>query len=452
MSLKQLAQAVHGQQHGEDVTFQGVSTDTRSLGNGELFVALVGEHFDGHQFLNEASGKGAAAALISHFVATDLPVVIVEDTTAGLGRLGAYWRRQFDVPLIAVTGSNGKTSVKEMIGAILRQHQACLVSAGNLNNAIGVPLSLCRLRSNHRYAVIEMGMNHAGEIEYLSSLAMPDVAVITNAAAAHLEGLGDVRAVARAKGEIFSGLSPQGTAVINADDPHAPLWRELVAGRNKLEFGLSGDADVTAEFELLPTGSHMEIWNGRERFAVDLPLPGRHNVMNALAATAAVTALGVGAEAIQAGLTDLQPVAGRLMARTANNGAIVYDDSYNANPASVLAGLDVLAATPGERILVLGDMAELGPEERELHAQIGMQAKQAGIEKLFGLGPLSAAAVESFGEGGRHFEDITALQETLVRQLSPTTRILVKGSRRMGMERVVAALLPMAAMQNGGVH
>lgn len=450
MTLQRVAQAVHGQQHGADVMVKGVSTDTRTMSAGELFVALIGARFDGHQFVDEAAQQGAAAALISHKVATDLPTVVVQDTTRALGRLGAYWRTQFRIPLIAVTGSNGKTTVKEMIGAILRQRQACLISAGNLNNAIGVPLSLCQLRSKHRYAVIEMGMNHRGEIAYLTGLAQPDIALITNAAAAHLEGLGDVDAVARAKGEIFSGLSADGVAVINADDPHAPLWRELAAGHRCIEFGLGSNADVTADFELTPDGSHIEIWTGRERLIVDLQLPGRHNVSNALAATAAATALNIDAEAIQAGLSGLRPVAGRLTPVKGCNGALIYDDSYNANPASVHAGIDVLAAAPGLRILVLGDMAELGTAEREMHAEIGVRARQAGIEHLFGLGPLSAAAVTSFGPGGRHFEDHESLRQALRKCLTPDARVLIKGSRRMGMERIVAALT--ADTQNGVLH
>ena len=450
MSLQRLAHAVHGQRQGADVTFQGVSTDTRTMAAGELFIALIGARFDGHEFVQEAAQRGAAAALISHPIATDLPSVMVQDTTQALGQLGSYWRGQFDIPLIAVTGSNGKTTVKEMIGAILRQRHACLVSAGNLNNAIGVPLSLCQVRSKHRYAVIEMGMNHSGEIAYLTRLAQPNVALITNAAAAHLEGLGDVASVARAKGEIFGGLAADGTAIINADDPYAPVWRDLAAGHRCIQFGLGPDADVTADFELTPGGSHIEIWTGKDRFSVDLRLPGRHNVSNALAATAATTALDIDSGVIQAGLSMLRPVPGRLAPVTAANGALLYDDSYNANPASVRAGIEVLAAAPGLRILVLGDMAELGPSERALHAEIGLQARAAGIEHLYGLGPLSAAAVQNFGPGGHHFEDIESLQQALQQQLTPKARVLIKGSRRMGMERIVAALAPVK--HKGDLH
>jgi len=440
MYLNEVAKAVQGDIKGSDVLIQGVSSDSRTLNTGEMFVALTGPRFDGHEFVAQAVTRAASAALVRHPVSTELPVVIVEDTTAALGRLGAYWRGRFDLPLIAVTGSNGKTTVKEMIGAILRQRHAGLVSAGNFNNAIGVPLTLCRLREPHRFAVVEMGMNHAGEIAYLTDLTRPTIALITNAAAAHLEGVGDVAAVARAKAEIFDGLPAHGVAVINTDDEFAGLWRERAGTRRIVSFGLSAGADVTAAYEFSPTGSVLELWTGAGEVEVVLPLPGRHNVVNALAAAAAALAADADLASIKAGLETIKPVPGRLMALTGRDDTLIYDDTYNANPASVYAALDVLAAATGERLLVLGDMAELGPGEVDWHARVGARARELGIDALYALGPLSEATVESFGAGGCHFDDIAGLIEALQERVRPGSRILVKGSRRMRMERVVAAL------------
>jgi len=440
MYLNEVAKAVQGDIKGSDVLIQGVSSDSRTLNTGEMFVALTGPHFDGHEFVAQAVTRAASAALVSHPVSTELPIVVVEDTTAALGRLGASWRERFDIPLIAVTGSNGKTTVKEMIGAILRQRHAGLVSAGNLNNAIGVPLTLCRLREPHRFAVVEMGMNHAGEIAYLTELTRPTIALITNAAAAHLEGLGDVAAVARAKAEIFDGLPAHGVAIINTDDEFAGLWRARAGTRRIISFGLTAGADVTAAYEFTPTGSVLELWTGAGEVEVVLPLPGRHNVVNALAAAAAALAADADLASIKAGLETIKAVPGRLMALAGRDDTLIYDDTYNANPASVYAALDVLAAATGERFLVLGDMAELGPGEVDWHARVGARARELGIDALYALGPLSEATVESFGAGGRHFDDIAGLIEALQEHARPGSRILVKGSRRMRMERVVAAL------------
>ncbi len=448
MSLAEVANAVDGVLLGGDAVIGGVATDSRLLRPGELFVALKGPRFDGHAFVADAAAKHAAAALLSQQVATSLPAVVVQDTRLALGRLAAHWRARFSIPLVAVTGSNGKTTVKTMLGAILGVRHEGLVTEGNLNNDIGVPLMLCRLRAEHRFAVIEMGMNHAGEIDYLSGLARPTVAVITNAAAAHLEGLRTVAAVAAAKGEVFNGLSADGVAVINADDEYAPLWRRLAGHRRRLEFSLRTRADVLAEYRLGPEESEVRLRTALGDIDLTLPLPGRHNVANAAAACAAALAVGSGTEEIRRGLSGIGSVNGRLMLLSGRDGARVYNDTYNANPASVLAALEVLALTPGERVLVLGDMAELGADARSWHARVGQSARSLGIERVFGLGGLSRAAVEAFGDGGKHFESKQALIDALLGVLHGGMSVLVKGSRRMRMEDVVAAIVDGRA----GVH
>jgi UDP-N-acetylmuramoyl-tripeptide--D-alanyl-D-alanine ligase len=314
---------------------------------------------------------------------------------------------------------------------------AVLATKGNLNNDIGMPLTLLQLNSNHRYAVIEMGMNHPGEIDYLTRIAAPDVALINNASGAHLEGLGSVNAVAQAKGEIFAGLKPHGTAVINADDVHAPLWRELAGVNQLLEFGLNPDADVNGTWQPGNGGLHLDVTAPQGMFAAELQVPGEHNTRNALAATAAASALNIPLEKIAAGLEKFSGVAGRLQRRVARHGASLIDDTYNANPASVRAAISVLARTGGKRVLVLGDMGELGGDAALFHAEIGSEARRAGIEKLYALGTLSNYAVSEFGRGAQHFDRVEDLQDELEKELDGNTTVLVKGSRFMKMERVV---------------
>ncbi|MHB8167834.1 MAG: UDP-N-acetylmuramoyl-tripeptide--D-alanyl-D-alanine ligase [Sulfuricella sp.] len=442
LSLSAAAKALNAETSGADVTLEGVTTDSRAVAAGDLFVALKGGRFDGHNYVKQAMEQGAVAALVERRDPAwgDFPLLVVNDARLALGELAAHWRSRFTIPVVALTGSSGKTTVKEMIAGILREQagdQAVLATQGNLNNDIGMPLTLLGLRDIHRYAVIEMGMNHPGEIAYLSRIARPDVALIINAQAAHLAGLGTVEAVAHAKGEIFQGLAANGVAVINADDPHAALWQELAAGHRVIRFGLQQPAEVSASFKLQPLVSEIEMVTPMSKFAVVLPVPGEHNVRNALAAAAVAQVLGVDNATVVAGLAKVSSVKGRLRKNPCLHGATLIDDTYNANPGSVRAAIAVLAGMPGKKILVLGDMGELGENARALHAEIGAAAKAAGIDLLFTLGDLSAAAARAFGEGGRHFEYIEDLLHEIENRLAPEVTVLVKGSRFMQMERVV---------------
>jgi UDP-N-acetylmuramoyl-tripeptide--D-alanyl-D-alanine ligase len=455
MLLSQAADALNARQipDAADVSFFAVSTDTRKLVKGDLYVALRGEHFDGADFIAQAVQSGAVAALVnqdSEIMIQDAgcPILLVEDTRLALGQLAAYWRKQFDIPLVAITGSNGKTTVKEMTASILREaagsDDAVLATKGNLNNNIGVPLTLLQLNAQHRYAVIEMGMNHSGEIDYLTRMACPCVALINNASGAHLEGMGSVEAVARAKGEIFEGLPHGGSAIINADDEYAPLWRSLAGAHSLLEFGLNGEADISGLWQPLATGLRLKAKTPKGDFTADMQVPGEHNARNALAATAAAIALNLSLENIVAGLEKFGGVAGRLQRKLARHGAVVIDDTYNANPASMHAAIGVLAQTVGHRVLVLGDMGELGDNAAAFHAEIGGAARKSGIEKLYALGELSRQAVREFGSKAQHFECVEDLQSALEKELKAGTTVLVKGSRFMKMERVVKYL------ENGG--
>jgi len=441
MDLREMAQALGGEVLGPAVVFSGVSTDTRRIQGGDLFVALEGPNFNGHGFLGEARDKRAAAALVHRAVASDLPRVQVKDTRLGLGALAGYWRDKFSCPIVAVTGSNGKTTVKEMIGAILGREEPVLVSSGNLNNDIGLPLVLCRLRGEHRIAVLEMGMNHIGEIDYLTRIARPRVAVITNAAPAHLEGLGTVAAVAEAKGEIFNGLEADGIAVINADDEFSPLWRRRVREFQCITFGMEQPATITVDgLEATDAGSRFTLYTPAGSCDVGLSLPGRHNVMNSLAAAAAAIAVGADLGQIKAGLESIDPVSGRLQMRAGRNGSTVIDDTYNANPRSVDAALEVLESSAGTKILVIGDMRELGSRSEEMHAEVGVQAKLAGVDRMLAHGTLSRHAVAAFGSGANYFDNKDELIEALCEYLDPRTTVLVKGSRGMRMEDVVNAI------------
>ncbi len=450
MLLSQAAQVLSGRLVGADARFTAVSSDSRKLSPGDLFVALRGENFDGYEFIAQATQRGAAAALVNadsyHGEAAACPLLLVADTRLALGQLAAYWRLQFAIPVIAITGSNGKTTVKEMLASILGvaagSADAVLATPGNLNNDIGMPLTLLKMNAAHRYAVIEMGMNHSGEIDYLSRIATPDVALINNASSAHLQGLGSVEAIARAKGEIFAGLRHHGTAVINADDAYAPLWRSLAGVHPLFEFGLDPHADVSGTWQAhgagYGSGLRLDVTAPQGMFAADLQVTGVHNACNALAATAAAGVLNIPLQAIAAGLEKFGGVSGRLQRKAARHGAVLIDDTYNANPASLRAAISVLAQAVGKRILVMGDMGELGDDAAKLHAEIGGEARRAGIEKMYALGTLSGNAVREFGSGARHFERIEDLQDALEKELDANTTVLVKGSRFMKMERVVS--------------
>ena len=449
MMLSQAAEILGGTLIGPDVKFDAVSTDSRAIARGELFVALQGERFDGGEYVAAALASGAAAALVNKGrignqglrSENTASLLVVEDSRLALGQLAAHWRKQFSIPLIGITGSNGKTTVKEMLACILREHagdnELVLATKGNFNNDIGLPLTLLKLRASHRYAVIEMGMNHPGEIDYLTRIACPDVALVNNATSAHLAGLGSVEAVALAKGEIFAGLTQQGVAVINADDDFAALWRETAKAYRIVDFGLDSHAAVHANWRAQGFGAFIEAVTPQGNFAVELQVPGVHNVRNALAATAAAIAVNVPLATIAAGLKNFGGVAGRLQRKAALHGAVLIDDTYNANPASLLAALKVLAQAPGKKILVLGDMGELGADAPRFHAEIGAEAHALGIQKMLALGDLSAYAVDEFGAGATHFKRIEDLFVCLEQHLDADSTVLVKGSRFMKMERVV---------------
>ena len=439
MTVTEAANAVGGRTSGNGTRFSGVSTDSRSIKEGELFVALRGERFDGHDFLAAVQSRGAAAAVVDRRYqgAYPLPVVIVEDTKQALGELARNWRVRFAPELVALTGSNGKTTVKEMLASILRAYagdEAVLATTGNLNNDIGVPLTLLRLRAAHRCCAIELGMNHRGEIAYLARLAAPTVALVNNAQREHLEFMENVEQVAAENASVYDALPSDGTAVVNADDEHAAYFRTRAGGRRIVDFGLRSAA-ISARYAQKPLSSELHLRTpGGEADAV-LAIPGLHNVRNALAAAACAYAAGVPAAAIGAGLTAFRPYTGRLQVKQAKGGATVIDDTYNANPDSVRAAIDVLASCPTPTVLVLGDMGEVGPQGPEFHREIGAYAREKGLSRLLALGESSVHAVEGFGKGGEHFADV----EALVRAIDGRT-VLVKGSRFMKMERVVAAL------------
>jgi UDP-N-acetylmuramoyl-tripeptide--D-alanyl-D-alanine ligase len=442
MTLDEAAEVLQGRVQGPSLRFSGVTTDSRAVNAGDLFVALKGERFDGHAYVQEAARRGAAAALTSQIVAGDLPVsqVIVADTRLALGKLAAHWRERHPLPLVALTGSNGKTTVKEMLAAIVAEHcdgrSAVLATQGNLNNDIGVPLTLLRLREHHRYAVIEMGMNHAGEIDYLTRIAQPSVAIVNNAQRAHVGILGSVEAIAHAKGEIYAGLSPSGIAVVNEDDPFADYWKSLNAGRRIVTFGLSESADVRATV----ADSQVRIVTPADAFAVTLKVAGEHNVRNALAACAAAHALEIPPHAMQGGLAGFAGVPGRLQRRHCVSGSLVIDDTYNANPESMKAAITVLARERARKVFVMGDMAELGEASPAMHAEVGRFARTSGINALLALGEASRHAAEAFGAGAMHFAAFDLLSEAARREAAGGVAILVKGSRSMQMERVVEAL------------
>lgn len=454
MMIQEAVHALDVDWNGKDVLFTGVSTDSRTIKQGDLFIALSGDNFDGNKFVVNAEEKGAAAAMIRREAAQDnvvtgLPLLRVKDTRLGLGQLAAYWRARFTMPVVGVTGSNGKTTVKEMIACILRQAARSdpqnvdssltqvLATEGNLNNDIGVPQMLLRLRKQHQYAVIEMGMNHVGEISYLTQLTKPDVTVITNAGAAHIEGLGSVETVAQAKGEIFEGLSQQGTAVINADDMHAPLWRQLAGKRRIVDFGLNSTAQISAEYDISSGVSKINLMLPAGVEQVNLHAPGVHNIRNALAAAAVAVALGINKKEIVTGLEAFRGVQGRMQIKHGLHDATLIDDTYNANPESVRAALAFLAATEGKKILVMGDMGELGQAAVDLHRAIGQEAQHVGLNRLFALGELSAHTVEAFGSGGQHFNSIDDLLSEIEHLLAADVTLFVKGSRFMRMERVI---------------
>jgi UDP-N-acetylmuramoyl-tripeptide--D-alanyl-D-alanine ligase len=452
MDLATAARDVNGRFRGDNRRFMRVTSDTRALQADDLFVALSGERFDGHDFVAQAMGAGAAGAIVADARADQLTgnLIVVDDPLRALGRLAAAWRARFAFPVAIVVGSNGKTTVKEMTAAILAAHfgaEGVLATHGNLNNAIGLPLTLLRLRESHRVAIVELGMNHRGETAELAPLAAPTIVVVNNAQREHQEFMRSVADVAAEHADAILALPRYGSAVINADDTYADVWRDaaLRAGAKIVAFGTRGDADVRADITLRDDGSTLALSTPAGRAEVRVPVPGRAMAQNALAAAATAWSAGAGIASIQQGLSTFTPVAGRLARRTASSGALVIDDSYNANPDSVRAAIDVLARARGHRWLVLGDMGEVGDEGPAFHREVGDYARSAGIERMFTTGDLAKAAAAAYGRGAQHFDDVAQLGASLAREAHAGVTVLVKGSRFMRMERVVSALTGPAA-------
>ena len=449
VTLSWVAEQVNGQlidQQKQDLSIEGVSTDTRSILPTDLFLALQGPNFDGHKFVQKAEEKGAIALILSRKVDTQLPYVLVEDTTLALGLLGAAVKAKVAPKTVGITGSSGKTTVKEMVASILSRRGEVLATKGNFNNDLGVPMTLLRLEHQHEFAVIEMGANHLGEIAYTTNLVKPDVATIINAAAAHLEGFGSLLGVARAKSEIFKGLSENdGLAVVNADSQFTDYWVGKLKCNNVQTFSAKKQADVYAEDIILCLDgcAQFELVTPKGRIAISLSLPGIHNVSNALVSAALALHVGATLEDVRDGLSTMPHVAGRLHVKQLTNQVKMLDDTYNANVGSVNAAIDLLSSFAGQKILVLGDMAELGEKARYYHEQVGEYAKQKGIDNLYTLGVLSQSASDVFADNGRHFSHLEQLVEFINQQTLPEKRdisILVKGSRSARMELVVKAL------------
>ncbi len=452
--LSEAARLLSGELVGSDAVFKRVVTDSRAVQAGDLFVALKGDNFDAHDFVADVLAKGAFALVRRDFAAAGGSVIRVDDPRLALGTLAAAWCASLDVKRIGITGSNGKTTVKEMVAAILRAHAgdaAVHATAGNFNNDIGLPLTLLALTPAHRYAVIEMGMNHFGEIRYLTGLARPQVALVNNAMRAHLGGGFDSTAdIARAKSEIFEGLTADGVAIINADDAQQPVFAAAAGKHRQLSFGLNAAANVSArDIAARASGSRFVLVCPQGEQAIELPAAGEHNVRNALAAAAVALALDVPLAAIAAGLAAFAGVKGRLQLKPAASGACVIDDTYNANPDSMKAGIDVLAAYPAPRVFVMGQIGELGDTAPQLHAEVGAHARARGIEALLCLGELARNAATAYGTGAEYFDDIDALLARLDVVLTPASTVLVKGSRFMRMERVVAHLVTPQQQENG---
>lgn len=446
MKLSEIAECIHGQLIGEDAVITSASIDTRTIKPGQLYIGIKGKNFDGNDFVDKAEQAGAIAAIVNKGFAAAIPHIIVDDTHLALAELASGWRKKTPVSVVGITGSNGKTTVKEMVAAILGVNDNVLFTQGNLNNDIGVPLTLLRLNEQHRYAVIEMGANHPGEIKYTSKYAQADVVVITNVGPAHIEGFGSLDGVARAKGEIIQTLKEKGIAILHRNDDYFDYWKSVAGIRKIMSFGLNDSADVTAhsiktEIHNNQFATTFELVAGQGSLAVNLKLAGRHNVINALAATAACLALGIELKQIKRGLESVIPVTGRLQPLVSRLGNIVIDDTYNANSASLKAGLDVLANCEGEPWLVLGAFGELGPESLKIHEEIGELIKSRGIVRLLAIGSDARNTVKSFGQGATFFETQQNLIEVLKQELKGDETILIKGSRAQRMENVAAALV-----------
>jgi len=451
LTLDQLAQSLQGSTgHRFDgaVEINNIVTDSRKVTPGCLFVALMGEKFDAHDFLDDVIRQGAAALVVERVPEhVAIPALLVPNTRTALGQIASYWRSQFTLPVIGVTGSNGKTTVKEMIASILAEKYGVadtLATQGNLNNEIGVPLTLFRLTGQHRAAVIELGMNHPGEIALLTAMALPTVALVNNAQREHQEFMQSVEAVARENGAVIQGLPADGVAVFPANDDYSPIWREFAGNRKVITFGLEDSpvpVDIVGTFVATEFGNQLTVYLGKEVLHIRLAAAGVHNVLNALASLTTCHAIGCSSAAIVRGLQNFKPVSGRLQKKRGHNGAVIIDDTYNANPDSVRAAIHVLAQASGKKILVLGDMGEVGSDGPAYHVEIGAYAKLHGINTILTLGQLARHSSSAFGAGAIHFDEIDALQKALDGCLGATSTVLVKGSRFMKMERVVAHLV-----------
>ncbi len=441
LTLTEIAKHLGCDHQGDNIEVTGTAIDSRKLKKGNLFVALPGTQVDGHDFLAQAREAGAVAALVSKTVDDHLPQLLVDDVVAAFGKLATFWRQQSQAKVIAITGSNGKTTLKEMISAMVAQQHHMIATQGNLNNELGVPLTLTRLKAGHQFAVIEMGANHHGEIEKLVAMARPQVAIINNVGAAHLEGFGSLEGVAKAKGEIYTGIADDGVAIVNADMPYQAIWQPLIADRKTLTFGLENPADVSAlDCQTTPVGSHFMVQLDGVNHFVSLPLPGRHNVANALAAMTVCHALGIDPSAMIKGLASIKAVPHRLQLRQTKQQAILIDDTYNANPGSFGQALQTLKSFPGTRWLVLGDFGELGPDSLKIHQQMGRDAKTADVHRLFTVGEQSAEAAAQFGDAAKHFADRDSLQNYLQQNLQAGVTCLIKGSRFMQLDKLADAL------------
>ena len=458
-TLAEVARDTEGQLHGADHSFESVSTDTRTIGPGQLFFALRGERYDARDFVVDAAERGAAGAVVEKLAEVDLSQIEVGDSRLALGALARKWREHFDIPVIGITGSNGKTTVKELTASIMRAAWAeagddvVLATQGNLNNDIGLPLTLLRLRVYHRAAVVEMGANHPGDIAVLADIAEVNVAVITNAARAHLEGFGSIEDVAKTKGELLDSLSADHSAVLNCDDRFFRQWVKRSGPARLSSFGLSADADYRAENVRTADGDSgfvFDMISPGGRIDIRLPLVGRHNVLNSLAAAAAAMAAGATLEQVRSGLAAGCNVSGRLRPFRASSGAVIYDDSYNANPDSVSAAIAFLEDLPGEPWLVLGDMGELGPDSAALHRGMGELARDAGIRRLFCTGEMSRETAAGFGSGAHWFESLDELSDALRPELAQGRNVLIKGSRFMGLDQLVREIEQSRSAADGG--
>lgn len=420
----------------------GICIDSRLIEPGNLFVAIAGDRFDGHDFILEVVAKGALAVVVNRVMdGITVPQLVVPDTLDALAKIATAHRQTMTSPVIALTGSNGKTTVKEMIAAILPPPSHA--TKGNLNNHIGAPLSVLQMNSEHRYAVFELGANHSGEIAHTVAIVRPDVTLINNIAPAHVEGFGSIDGVARAKGEIHQGLSVNGTAIINDDDAYAHFWDKLLVDKKTLRFSAINPADVYAQDVRFDTHGrgHFSLILPNAQVDIELQVPGLHNVRNALAAAACCYAIGISVQDIQSGLANFSGVKGRMTILAGKNNSTIIDDTYNANLRSVLTGLEVLAARPGRKIFVFGDMGELGDWATQHHQEVGLAARQLGIDALMCCGSYSLLTAQAFGEGGRHFSTQDELAQILLKELAPDTSVLVKGSRSSAMEKIVYKLL-----------